>query len=215
MPIGRSVLLAGATGLVGRECLRLLLADPGVERLVVLARRALPASLVPQQGVSKLEAYEADFARLEQHVALMNVDQIVCTLGTTLKQAGSRRRFREVDYGYPETLARLGVREGAHHFLLVSAVGANARSRFFYNRVKGELENAVRALPYRGVTIVRPSFLAGKRDEERPFEQLALRFAWLAPRRYRPVPASRVAAALVRAAQEDRQGVRIIESEAL
>jgi uncharacterized protein YbjT (DUF2867 family) len=215
MPIGRSVLLAGATGLVGRECLRLLLADPGVDRLVVITRRALPASIVPRQGARKLEAYEIDFARLEQHVSLMNVDQIFCALGTTLKQAGSRKRFREVDFGYADALARLGVREGAHHFLLVSAVGASAKSRVFYSRVKGELEDAVRALPYRSVTIVRPSFLAGEREEVRPFERIALRFAFMAPKRYRPVPASRVAAALVRAAKEDVQGIRIIQSEAM
>ncbi|HUO52564.1 MAG TPA: NAD(P)H-binding protein [Gemmatimonadaceae bacterium] len=215
MPIGRSVLLAGATGLVGRECLRQLVADPGVNRVVVLARRPLPPSLQPVLSAAKLEVYRIDFDRLEEHVALMNVDQIFCALGTTIKQAGSRQRFREIDFGYAETLARLGAREGAHHFLLVSALGANARSRVFYNRVKGELEDAVRRLPYRSVTIVRPSFLEGQRDEDRPFERIALRFARFAPKRYRPVPAARVAGALVRAAREDVQGVRVIESEDL
>ena len=215
MPIGRSVLLAGATGLVGRECLRLLLADPGVERLVVVTRRELPATIAPRGHEAKLETYKIDFARLERHIELLGVSQIFCAIGTTLKQAGSRERFREVDFGYAFSLARLGVMQGAQHFLLVSASGANARSRVFYSRVKGELEDAVRALPYRSITIVRPSLLAGAREEFRLFERIALRLAVMAPRRYQPVPARRVAAALVRAADEDVQGVRIIESEAL
>jgi uncharacterized protein YbjT (DUF2867 family) len=215
VPIGRSVLLAGATGLVGRECLRLFLADPGVERLVVLTRRALPPALVPAHGAAKLEVYEVAFAQLDRHATLMNVHQIVCVLGTTIKQAGTKAAFRAVDFGYPAALARLGAQQGAQHFLLVSALGANTRSRFFYNRVKGELEDAVRAMPYRSITIVRPSLLLGERAEFRLGELIAKRFAFLSPRRYRPVPASRVAAALVRAAAEDAPGVRILESEAL
>jgi uncharacterized protein YbjT (DUF2867 family) len=215
MPIGRSVLLAGATGLVGRECLRLLLADAGVERLVVITRRELPVSIAPRGSEPKLETYKIDFARLDRHVELLNVAQIVCAIGTTIRQAGSRERFRDVDFGYAFALARLGVQQGASHFLLVSASGANARSRVFYSRVKGELEDAVRALPYRSITIARPSLLAGVREEFRLFERIALRLAAFAPRRYKPVAARRVAAALVRAADADAQGVRIIESAAL
>ncbi len=215
MPTRRSVLLAGATGLVGRECLRLLFAAPFVERLVVLTRRALPASIVPTRGAAKLEVYEIDFARLEHHVTLFTADQIICTLGTTIKSAGTRERFRDVDFGHVYALARLGVKRGAHHFVLVSSLGANARSRIFYNRVKGEIEDAVRALPYRSVTIVRPSLLLGERTEPRPFQRIAGWSAFLWPRKYQPVEARRVAAAIVGAAAEDVQGVRIIESVAM
>ena len=215
MPTGRSVLLAGATGLVGRECLRLLLEAPDVARLVVLTRRSLPSRFVPEKAKAKLEVYEIDFARLDQHLSLLNVDQIVCTLGTTLKQAGSRERFRAVDFDYVHTLARLGAKQGVHHFILVSALGANARSRIFYNRVKGEIERAVQAIPYRSVTILRPSLLLGERTDVRPGERIAGFFAFLTPRKYKPVPARLVAAAIVRAAREDTQGVRIIESEAM
>jgi uncharacterized protein YbjT (DUF2867 family) len=215
MPTGRSVLLAGATGLVGRECLRLLLEAPDVARLVVLTRRALPSRFVPDRFKAKLEVYEIDFSRLDQHLPLFNVDQIVCTLGTTLKQAGSRERFRTVDFDYVQTLARMGVKRGVHHFILVSSLGANPKSRIFYNRVKGEIEQAVRGLPYRGITILRPSLLLGERTEVRPGERIASFFAFLTPRKYKPVPARLVAAAIVRAAREDAQGVRIIESEAM
>jgi uncharacterized protein YbjT (DUF2867 family) len=215
MSIGRSVLLAGATGLVGRECLRQLIADPGVERLVVLTRRALPAAIVPERGASKLEAYEIDFAKLDRHVSLLEVDQIFCALGTTLKQAGSRERFREIDFGIPLALALLGLQQGVKHFLLVSSTGASAKARAFYSRVKGVLEDAVRALAYRSITIVRPSLLLGAREEFRMLEHVSKWSSIFWPRKYKPVAASKVAGALVRAAERDAQGVRIIESEAL
>ena len=200
---------------MGRECLRLLLEAPDVARLVVLTRRALPSRFIPEKAKAKLEVYEIDFGRLDQRAALLNVDQIVCTLGTTLKQAGSRERFRTVDYDYVYTLARLGAKQGVHHFLLVSSLGASAKSRIFYNRVKGEIEQAVQALPYRSITILRPSLLLGERTEVRPGERIAGFFAFLTPRKYKPVPARLVAAAIVRAAREDAQGIRIIESEAM
>jgi len=108
--------------------------------------------------------------------------------------------------------ARLALEGGARHFLLVSALGADPESRVFYSRVKGELERAVLALGYPGVTIVRPSLLLGDRQEFRLGEEIAKRFAWATPRTYRPVEARDVAATLVDAAREDRPGPRIIES---
>jgi uncharacterized protein YbjT (DUF2867 family) len=117
-----------------------------------------------------------------------------------------------VDFGYPLTIARLGAEQGAHHFLLVSALGASARSLIFYNRVKGELEDAILALPYRSVSIVRPSLLVGNRARPRRGEQVAQRLAFLVPARYKPIPARAVAAALVRMAREDLPGRRIVES---
>jgi uncharacterized protein YbjT (DUF2867 family) len=208
----RSVLLCGATGLVGGECLRLLVADPAFGRIVVLTRRPLPAGDPARISRAKIEEHVIDFDRLADQVDLVRVDQIVCALGTTIRQAGSQERFREVDLGYPLALARMGAELNVRHFLQVSAIGADARSRIFYNRVKGELEEALFALPYRSVTIVRPSLLLGNRAEFRPGEQIAKRFAFLMPARYRPVEASAVAAALVHAARENAPGRRIIES---
>ena len=204
----RAVLLVGATGLVGRECLRLLLADPDVMRLVVITRRPLPIDV----AAPKLDACVLDFDRLEEHGELFSVDQIVCALGTTMRRAGTRERFRVVDLGIPLRVAQLGAARGARHFLLVSSLGADARSRIFYNRVKGELEQAVRALGFRSLTIVRPSLLRGKRVERRVRERVAMRVMRFAPRRWRPVQASAVAEALVRAASLDAPGVRVIES---
>jgi uncharacterized protein YbjT (DUF2867 family) len=205
----RSVLLLGATGLVGRECLRLLLADPAVWRIVVLTRRTvadLPRS-------DKVQAEVVDFDALAARRDLLRVDQIFCALGTTIKRAGSREAFRRVDFEYPLAAARIGIEEGARHFLVVTALGASVKSRIFYNRVKGELEDALRTLSYRSVTIVRPSLLLGDRREFRLVEQIAKRFGWLMPGRYRPIAASAVAAALVNAARLDEPGMHIIESD--
>jgi uncharacterized protein YbjT (DUF2867 family) len=201
-------LLAGATGLVGRECLRLLVAEPAIARVLVLARRTLPTESL----ASKVEARVVDFDHLDEVPSDVCADAVFCALGTTMRVAGSRERFRQVDFGYPLALARHGVVHGARHFLLVSALGANARSRVFYNQVKGELEEAVRALGYRSVTIVRPSLLLGDRGEFRLGEEIAKRFTFLVPRRLKPVHAAAVASALVRAAVADEPGIRIIES---
>lgn len=207
-----SVLLAGATGLVGRECLRLLAEDPAFERVVVIARRGLPPEIVPSAGAAKVDARIVDFDRLEETADAFDVDVVICALGTTMKQAGSRERFRRVDHDYPLMIARLAAEHGARHFLLVTALGASARSRVFYNRVKGEIEEAVSALPFRGVTIVRPSLLVGERAEVRRGEVIGSRLAFLLPRRYKPVRAAAVAATLVRAAKEETEGRRVIES---
>ena len=159
-----------------------------------------------------VEAHVFDFEELHARASLFDVDQIICALGTTIRQAGTQQAFRVVDYEYPLTAARLGVERGARHFLLVSSIGASARSPVFYSRVKGELEDAVLALPYRSITIARPSLLLGPRAEHRLGEQIGRRLAFLAPPKYRPVDAHAVAAVLVRAAKDDAPGRRIIES---
>ena len=202
----RRVLLAGATGLVGTELLRQLLADDTVARVTALIRRPL-ADRSP-----RLDARIVDFDRLDDAGDAFAADQVFCALGTTIRQAGSQERFRRVDYDYALAIAQRGVENGARHLLLVSAVGADARSRVFYNRVKGELEDAVRALPYRSLTIIRPSLLLGDRRERRRGEEIGKRLGWLLPARYRPVHARDVAAALVHAARADAPGHRIIES---
>lgn len=207
----RVVLLAGATGLVGGACLRQLAADPDVLEVRALVRRGLP----PEAHLPKVTEAIIDFDRLDDSSAFHQASQVICALGTTIRKAGSRDAFRLVDYGYPMALARLARSHGATHFLLVSALGANAASWVFYNRVKGDLESAILALGYPSVTIVRPSLLLGERREFRLGEEIARRLSFLMPERYQPVAASLVARALVRAAREDRPGVRIIENSEL
>lgn len=207
----RSVALLGATGLVGGECLRLLMREPTFSRVVVISRRAVALEHY-RSGNRVPELQVLDFSQLERHAAVFAVDQVICALGTTIRNAGSQGAFREVDFTYPLTAARIAYQQGARHFLLVSAIGANTRSRIFYNRVKGEIEEAVLAIPFRSHTIVRPSLLLGDRAEFRFGERIAAHLGLLMPAKYKPVAASAVAHALVSAALDDRPGKRIIES---
>jgi uncharacterized protein YbjT (DUF2867 family) len=203
-----SVALLGATGLVGGHTLDLLTRDPYFERIVVLSRRKYGEATAP-----RVEAHVVDFAQLQDRPDLLGVDQVICALGTTIKAVGgSRARFRQVDFDIPLTAATIAARKGARHFLLVSALGASATSRIFYSRVKGELEDALRSLPFRSFTIVRPSLLLGERGEFRLGEEIAKRLGFLLPGKYRPVSARNVAAVLVRAARLDTPGMHIIES---
>jgi uncharacterized protein YbjT (DUF2867 family) len=203
-----SIALLGATGLVGRHCLELLADDRAFERIVVIARRRFGEATAP-----RVQGHLIDFDELEAHADIFAVDQVICALGTTIKTAGSKERFRKVDYDIPVTAARMALRKGARHFLLVSSIGASAGSRFFYLRVKGELENALRTLGFRSVTIVRPSVLLGDRGEFRFGEEVAKRFGHLVPGRWRPVHARDVAQALIRSAKEDVPGMHIVESD--
>ena len=196
---------------MGRHCLDLLARDHAFSRVIVLARRKFAEATAP-----RVEAHLVDFDHLNERPDLFRVDQVISALGTTIKAVGgSQTRFRAVDYDMPLAAAKLAVAQGAHHFLLVSSLGANPHSRVFYNRVKGELEDALRTLGFRSITIVRPSLLLGERQEFRLGEEIGKRFAWIVPGKYRPVHARDVAAVLVRAAKEDIRGMRIIESDDL
>lgn len=202
-------MLLGATGLVGQECLRLLIEDDSVSRVVVLARRPL----LPSLSALKVEEHVIDFAELASCGAFFDVDQVICALGTTLKKTPSRDEYRAIDFNYPVTAARLALEHGTRHFLIVSAVGANSKSPLFYNRLKGEVEDALKSMPFRSVTIAQPSVLIGERVEPRLSEKIAWSLAFLTPARYRPVHASSVAGALVRAARKDEPGVRVIPNK--
>lgn len=199
----RTVLLLGATGLIGRETLPLLLAEPSVGRVVVMARR--PTGVAH----AKLEELPFDLDKMPA------VDTIVCALGTTIKVAGSQEAFRLVDQHYPLEAARIGLSRGAAHYLLVSSRGANKQSRIFYMRVKGEVEEELAGLGYPSTTILRPSFLDGVRDEYRPGERLMRRLGWLMPARMKPIPAADVARVIVGRVREPRPGLEILESRAI
>jgi len=207
----RSVLLLGASGLIGGECLRVLQAHDGFGRIVVLTRRLLDQALLGP----KVEQHVVNFEHLTSASKRFGVDQIICALGTTMKAAGSRRAFRTVDLLYPLTAAHLGVEKRVSHFLVVSALGADPRSLIFYSRIKGELEKALALLPYRSLTIARPSILVGKRDQPRTGERIAAGISFLTPPRIRPIDAADVAAAIVHQAWLDQPGRRVLETPEL
>jgi uncharacterized protein YbjT (DUF2867 family) len=207
-----TVLLVGATGLVGAAVLRQAQDDVRVVRIVAPTRRKLPPH-------PKLENPLVDFERLPADAAWWAVDSVICTLGTTIRTAGSQDAFRRVDYDYPLAVARLARQHGAQAFSLNSATGADPGSRFFYNRVKGEVEEALRAVEFPSLTIVRPALIGGERDEFRPAEFVAMRVLRLVepllPRPYRIVPHERIARVLLEAAVTAPRGEHIIESDAI
>ena len=211
--MARTVALLGASGLVGRECLRLLARDARFDRIVSIGRRRLPDTALAGVDASRITERVVDMEHLAGSGADFAVDRVICALGTTIGVAGSREAFRRVDYDMPIEAARLARARGAGHFLLVSALGATPRSRIFYNRVKGDVETALLALPFRATTIVRPSLLVGERAEVRRGERIGQVLGRLIPGRWRPVAARDVARVLVDEAAGDRAGVRIIESE--
>ena len=205
----RHAVLLGATGLVGRELLRQLLGDDTFEGVRVIARK--PTG----ETHPRLEEHVLELGEMHGQPRLFETDAIFCALGTTIKTAGSQERFRVVDYDYPLMAARLGKQQGAKHYLLVSALGANARSRIFYNRVKGEVERDLLALNYPRTTIARPSLLLGDRQEVRAGERVFSHLGWLMPPAYKPIHARDVAGALIEAARAQESGVQILESRAM
>lgn len=204
----RTVLIAGSTGLVGRELLRLLDREDDIADIRALARR--PPDPLP--SLRKARFVSIDYDRVDDFADLFRVDQVFCALGTTIRTAGSQAAFRRVDFEYPLTIAQLALDRGASHFLLITALGARADSRIFYNRVKGELEDALRRLPFRSITIARPSFLLGERSQSRPGETIGRILGRLAPPSLRSVHARNVASALVLAARHDKPGLHILEN---
>ena len=194
--MNKTVALAGATGLVGRSILELLLADASIASVHVLARREI--------GVSRprLVVHIVDFAALPP---LPPIDDVYLALGTTIKIARSQAAFRAVDFTANLAVARAALVAGARRCGLVSAMGANARSSVFYNRVKGELEDALAQLPFEGLAIARPSLLTGDREAlgqpgrslEKAFEAISKVLGPLIPATYRPIAASHVAQSLV------------------
>jgi len=212
-PASRSVLLAGATGLVGRELLRGLLADDSVAAVHALARRPLAVQH------PRLAVHIVDFAALPP---LPTLDEAYLALGTTIKVAGSEAAFRAVDFDANLAVACAAQVAGARRIGLVSAMGADAGSRIFYSRVKGELEAAVAALGFEGVVIARPSLLVGDRvalgQSERRGEKIGLHVGrWLKPlipANLRPITAAQVAGALLRAVPTAR-GQRVLLSGAM
>ena len=213
-PHRRAVVVAGATGLVGQALLDVLLANLTVGAVHVLVRRHAPA-LEQRNGVQlQVVDYNAGLPALPQ------VEDAYCCLGTTIKLAGSQARFRAVDFDAVLAFARAARAAGATRLALVSALGADAKSSAFYNRVKGEMELAVTALGFECVVIARPSLLRGNRaalqQPTRRGERIALAATapldWLLPRSLRPIDATFVARAMLRAMQQAPAGVHVISS---
>jgi uncharacterized protein YbjT (DUF2867 family) len=201
------ILLAGATGLTGEHLLDRVLSEPTVVRVVAPSRRPLAEH-------AHLENPQGELADLLPQLR-GRIDTAFSCLGTTIAQAGSREAFRAVDFDLVLALGKRALELGARHFLVISALGADAHSRVFYNSVKGELEQALQEQGWPQLTIARPSLLVGQRDDFRLGERLAAPLMRWIPGKYRSIEASVLARALWRLALEEGEGVRIVESDEL
>ncbi|MBC3909685.1 NAD(P)H-binding protein [Undibacterium umbellatum] len=209
----RTVIIAGATGMVGRAILDGLLADDAVTEVHCLGRRPPPTTH------PKLRMHVVNFASIP---VLPQADEVYLALGTTIKVAGSQQAFRAIDYDANLAVARAAQAAGVTKLGLVSAMGADASASVFYNRVKGELEEALEKMSFAGLVIARPSLLVGDREAlgqpARRGEKLGLALSkvlsFLIPANYQPIAAAAVAKALLTAVPQ-AQGKNILLSGAM
>jgi uncharacterized protein YbjT (DUF2867 family) len=210
----RKAVILGASGMTGRQLLERLLADPLYAEVRVAIRNPLPTES------RKLVQKRADFDHLDDETDFFAVDDVFCCLGTTMKKAGGEAAFEKVDRHYPLAAARAAQRAGAQRFLVITALGADVNSNIFYNRVKGQLEEDLKALQLPQLSILRPSLLTGRRLESRPGEEFAnlagsvLKYALIGPlKKLRPIDGGDVASAMLYLAREGAPGVNTYESD--
>ncbi|RXZ79968.1 NAD-dependent epimerase/dehydratase family protein [Paenibacillaceae bacterium] len=214
-------LVAGATGLVGSELIRQLIADEQYGSVTAIARQERPEGIDDPAG--KLTWIKANWEHLEREIDGLQVDVVFSALGTTIKKAGSREAFRQVDLVYPVKLADWAARNKVKQFHSISSIGAVEKSLFFYSRIKGEMEAALQASHIPSIHLYRPSLLLGNRTEHRRGEEWAaalsrrMGFLWRGPlSRYRPIHASEVARAVRKSAAsafgQQAEAVYIYES---
>ncbi len=206
---GQTAVVIGATGLVGSSLVQQLLNDDAFDRVRILVRRTVNLQH------PKLEICITDFSNYEQYQQqLGNGDCIFCCIGTTMAQVkGDKVLYRSIDFDIPVNAARFGKTAGFQQFLLVSAIGANSRSRFFYTRLKGEVEEVISTFGYTGYHIFRPSFLMGNRLQHRTGESIGIAlfrlFKFLLPSNYKGIDGADVAKAMIRSAKKRVSGLHV------
>ncbi|RSD26664.1 oxidoreductase [Mesobacillus subterraneus] len=211
---GKTALIAGSTGLIGKELLHFLLNGSEYEKVIAIVRRPL------ENAHPKLEEKIVDFDRLDQYIESFAVDDVFCCLGTTIKKAKTQEAMWKIDVDYPVAIARLASSQEAKRFLLVSSMNADPNSPIFYSKMKGKLEEEIKQIPFETTAIFRPSLLLGEREEFRFGEKAAaaiftkVPFLFAGPfKKYRAIEGKTVASAMYRAAQLNRSGVTIYPSE--
>jgi len=210
----RTALLIGATGLVGKELLQILLDAEEYRKVTILVRRPLEVQH------EKLDIKVIDFEEMDANLPF-SIDDVYCCIGTTIKVAKTKEQFKKVDYHYPMTLAKIMKKQGAKTFSVISTMGANVKSKIFYSRTKGELEKDLTKLHFSHLYIFRPSLLVGEREQFRLGEKIGevalriLRPILLGPfKKYRSIHAKQVAFAMYKTVVSKREGeVVVIESD--
>jgi len=206
----KTAILFGATGAVGGQCLEQLALSPSYSSVISFGRKPLEVES------EKLTHYIIDFEQLERYAHAIAGDDLYYCIGTTRAKAGSKEAFRKVDFDYGKQIAEMAFSNKVNQFLLVSAVGADKDSFFFYNQVKGELEEVLKEIPFWGTHIFRPSLLLAERNENRWGEEMASMISKRVDMitgnllsKYRPIEADVVAKAMIMAAQQLNPGLHI------
>lgn len=212
--MNKIALVAGASGLIGSRVLDELVNCGEYDTIKALVRKGTTISM---SGVTVLEV---DFDHMDQCREALKADAIFCCLGTTMKKARTREQFHKVDFIYPYTLGQVAIENNTTQFHLISSIGANPKSLFYYSRVKGEIERAISGLRIPNINIYRPSLLLGQRPVRRSGEHIGALFAkTLAPiivgpaKKYRAIEASVVARAMVKVSLKNLKGIQIFESD--
>lgn len=210
----KTALIAGASGLVGSELLKLLMDNGAYKTIHVLSRRSLKVKS------SKIIEHIVNFDELDKFEPTLQIDHIFCTLGTAIKKAKTKENFRKVDYDYVLTLGKKAKQWNSEKFLMVSSLGSSAKSAIFYNRVKGEIENALKQLDLPHLFIFRPSLLLGNRKEYRTGEKTAINvYKVIAPlffgpfKKHKGIKASQVAKGMMVIAMDNTAHFKILESD--
>jgi uncharacterized protein YbjT (DUF2867 family) len=208
----KTALIAGSTGLIGKHLLQLLLDSDRYNKVIALTRSDLPPH-------PKLEILKVEFEKLSDWANALVGDDVYCCLGTTMEKARSKDNFYQVDFYYPLFIAKAAQSHAAKQYLLVTALGANKESSIYYNRVKGEVEEAIKQVNFKAIHIFRPSLLLGPREEKRSTESAAKiiyrLFNFLIPKKYKAIESAKVARAMITLASQEDEGIFIHESDEL
>ena len=204
----KTAVIAGGTGLIGGKLLQVLLSSDRYGKVIGFTRSNLGSH--PKLTEVKTDGTDLAFSPTER------IDGVFCCLGTTMAKAHSREMFYQVDFTYPLELARTTLGMGARQFLIVTALGASKKSPVYYNRVKGEVEEAVSGLGFNSLHIFRPSLLLGQRSESRTAEEAAKFFyrifGFMIPKKFKAIETEKVARAMFHFASIEQEGIFIHES---
>lgn len=204
-----NALILGYTGATGQALLVELVKSDKVNQIICLGRSA------PAFDHHKLQFVQADLSQLTHHLDVFaSVSRVYCCLGTTIAKAGSKAAFRKVDYDMVVNAGILAAQAGVAHFSVVSAISAAPQSAFFYNRVKGEMEMALRKMDLKRLSIYQPGLIMAKRSEKRIGEMVAIAiypwFSWLLPMRYRGIGSQTIAKAMLLNSIKTDEGVEVL-----
>lgn len=212
--MSKKAILIGATGLIGHDLLIKLLADENYSEVLAISRKAL------NLNHPKLKELIINFDELSNHIAEISGDVVFCCLGTTIKKTPDLAVYRKIDYQYPLDVANIAFKNGTKQYHLVSALGADVKSRLFYSRTKGEVERDLQKTPFQAIHIYRPALLDGNRKEERSAENTMIGlFRLVNPlligplKKYRSIKIEKVADAMLIKAKGNEQGVHIYPSD--